>query len=120
MLGSGVRNIVKYSKVYSNIDPVFVGGDIFKTQIALNAAKNENAGVNAGANAGVNVGVNLAKTELEVLTCIKEDNTLSTAKIAEKVGKNKRTIERIIKALKEKGYITRIGSDKTGHWEIID
>jgi len=36
-LGSGVRNIYKYNKIYSNADPKFIEGDIFKTIIPLNA-----------------------------------------------------------------------------------
>ena len=32
-LGSGVRNIVKYSKVYSGTTPEFIDGDVFKTKI---------------------------------------------------------------------------------------
>lgn len=35
-LGSGVRNIVKYSKVYSGTIPEFIDGDVFKTKISLN------------------------------------------------------------------------------------
>lgn len=34
-LGSGVRNIYKYSKIYSGADPVFIEGDVFKTIIPL-------------------------------------------------------------------------------------
>ena len=30
-----------------------------------------------------------------------------------------RTIKRNIKELKEKGYIERIGSKKTGYWKVI-
>ena len=36
-LGSGVRNIYKYNKIYSGADPTFIEGDIFKTIIPLNA-----------------------------------------------------------------------------------
>jgi len=34
-LGSGVRNIYKYSKIYSGADPTFIEGDVFKTIIPL-------------------------------------------------------------------------------------
>ena len=34
-LGSGVRNIFKYNKIYSGADPVFIEGDLFKTIIPL-------------------------------------------------------------------------------------
>lgn len=35
-LGSGVRNIYKYNKIYSGVDPQFIEGDVFKTIIPLN------------------------------------------------------------------------------------
>jgi ATP-dependent DNA helicase RecG len=34
-LGSGVKNLFKYSKVYSGQDPQLIEGDIFKTIIPL-------------------------------------------------------------------------------------
>ena len=34
-LGSGVRNIYKYNKLYSGADPIFIEEDIFKTMIPL-------------------------------------------------------------------------------------
>lgn len=34
-LGSGVRNIFKYNRIYSGAEPVFIEGDIFKTVIPL-------------------------------------------------------------------------------------
>ena len=108
-LGSGVRNIVKYSKVYSGTIPELIDGDIFKTKISLNGTVND----------GVNDGVKLSVTEQAVLDCIKEDNALSALEIAGKIGKEKRTVERTIKALKEKGLIRRVGSDKTGSWKIL-
>ncbi len=61
-LGSGVRNIVKYSKVYSGTTPEFIDGDVFKTKISLN-------GTNRG-DGGVNCGVKLSEIDREVLECI--------------------------------------------------
>lgn len=34
-MGSGVRNITKYNKIYSGAKPTFVEGDVFKTIIPL-------------------------------------------------------------------------------------
>ncbi|SHJ86259.1 Putative ATP-dependent DNA helicase recG C-terminal [Dethiosulfatibacter aminovorans DSM 17477] len=34
-LGSGVRNIYKYNRIYSGADPQFIEGDVFKTIIPL-------------------------------------------------------------------------------------
>ncbi|SDZ30630.1 ATP-dependent DNA helicase RecG, partial [Proteiniborus ethanoligenes] len=42
-LGSGVRNIFKYNRIYSGVDPVFVEEDVFKTIIPLNKQATEQA-----------------------------------------------------------------------------
>ena len=111
-LGSGVRNIVKYSKVYSGTTPEFIDGDVFKTKISLN-------GTNRG-DGGVNGGVKLSEINREVLECIKENGEFNAEKIAEKIKRGKRTVERAIKSLKELGMIERNGSDKTGSWKVIE
>ena len=111
-LGSGVRNIVKYSKVYSGTTPEFIDGDVFKTKIFLN-------GINRS-DVGVNVGVKFSETEREVLECIKENGEFSAEQIAEKIKRGKRTVERAIKSLKEHGVIERVGSDKAGRWKVVN
>ena len=112
-LGSGVRNFVKYSKVYSGTIPEFIDGDVFKTKISLNGTVNDTV------NDTVNVGVNLSATEQAVLDCIRENNLINVAEIVDCTKKGRITIMRSIKSLKEKGFIQRIGSDKTGSWEIL-
>ncbi|MDR0910499.1 MAG: Fic family protein [Spirochaetaceae bacterium] len=77
----------------------------------------EKLGANVGVNAdvGVNVGVKNA-----ILSNLKENPNLTIQELAIKVNKTTRTIERNIKELREKGIITRVGSDKTGHWQISE
>ena len=48
-----------------------------------------------------------------------KNNNLTSQEISKILNKTKCTIERIIYSLKEKSIIRRVGSDKTGHWEII-
>ncbi len=116
-LGSGVRNIVKYSKVYSGTIPEFIDGDVFKTKISLNGTVNGT--VNDTVNGTVNDGVKLTPTEQAVLDCIRENNLINVAEIVDSTKKGRSTIMRTIKSLKEKGFIQRVGSDKTGSWEIL-
>ena len=111
-LGSGVRNIVKYSKVYSGTTPEFVDGNVFKTKISLNGTNRNDV--------GVNVGVKLSETERKVLECIKRNGEFSAEQIAEKIKRDKRTVERAFKSLKEQGIIERNGSDKAGSWKVIE
>jgi predicted HTH transcriptional regulator len=55
-----------------------------------------------------------------VLELLRQTPGLSAKEVATLLNKTPRTIERHLKALREQGQIRRIGSDKTGHWEIID
>lgn len=53
---------------------------------------------------------------LELLTA----NPQMTAKdISANPGINERNVKRNIKLLKDAGIIRRVGSDKTGYWEIL-
>ena len=47
----------------------------------------------------------------------KEDLTIYQLSISCKIAE--RTVRRILGKLSEKGFIRRVGSDKSGHWEII-
>lgn len=84
----------------------------------IEATLGKNAPVNASQNALVNL-KNL-KTPEAVLVCISENNNVTRQQMAERIGKDIRTIARAIKRLQESGRLKRVGSDKAGHWEIVD
>lgn len=75
--------------------------------------------INVGANVGQNVDVNINDTERKIIEMLINDPTLTAEKISIKIEKSKRTAERYLKALQEKGIILRTGSDKKGYWKII-
>ncbi len=72
---------------------------------------------NAPQNALVNI--KELKTPEAVLVCISENRDVTRQEMAERIGKDVRTIARAIKQLQESGRLKRVGSDKTGHWDII-
>lgn len=72
---------------------------------------------NATANATVNATVNA--TEQAILQLIAKNNCITYNEMATMLQKNRTTIYRAIKKLTSKGLLTRKGSDKAGHWEII-
>lgn len=49
---------------------------------------------------------------------IQENNRITAKEIAEKITQTERSVQRYMKAMREKGILTRIGSDKGGHWEM--
>ena len=43
---------------------------------------------------------------------------MTNAELIVKIGKSQRTITRVLSSLKGKGLISRIGSNKTGYWQV--
>jgi ATP-dependent DNA helicase RecG len=56
----------------------------------------------------------------KVLMVIGENSNVTATEMADKIGVTEITIRRIIKQLREAHKIKRKGSDKTGHWIIIN
>lgn len=62
----------------------------------------------------------LSKTELKILYAIKENPKMSQIGIAKITNTGKTTVQNTIVKLKHLSLIKRIGSNKTGYWQIID
>ena len=60
------------------------------------------------------------KTSQKIIDLIKEDPYISTSKMAEIIGVDRRNIARNIKKLQEQGAVRRVGPDKGGFWEVIE
>lgn len=76
----------------------------------------QNASVNAPENASVNI--EAMKTPDAVLHYLQGNNQLTRQQLADLLRKDVRTIARALSKLQQAGKVTRIGSDKTGHWEV--
>ena len=50
---------------------------------------------------------------------LKEDPTQTREALANKTGRTVRTIQRVLDKLTANGKIKRIGSKKTGYWEVF-
>ena len=87
----------------------------------VNDIVNENTPKDGGINGGINGGVNGGVNEIQrlILDIIEKIPGISVKKMAQETDIPRRTIENNIKQLKEKGLIKRVGSYKTGHWQII-
>ena len=59
------------------------------------------------------------KTSQKIIDLIKEDPYISTSRMAEVIGIDRRNIARNIKKLQDQGIIRRVGPDKGGFWEIL-
>jgi ATP-dependent DNA helicase RecG len=56
--------------------------------------------------------------EKDVMNLLKENNKYTLNELAQILSVSRKTVAVRIKRLKEKGSIERIGSDRSGYWEI--
>jgi len=114
------RNIAK-TEIYLNR---FLSNLVFGEN---NVLKNRELHINFVANVGVNDTVNLKNDTVRiasdtvndtVFSLIKENPNITAEEIRVKLNIGIATVKRKIKMLKEKGLITRLGSDKIGSWQI--
>lgn len=61
----------------------------------------------------------LSKEEFSVLTVFKTNKNAIKDEVIKQTGLSSRTIDRIIKSLKEKELLRRVGSNKNGYWEVL-
>ncbi len=141
-LGSGVRNIFKYSKYYSGEEPEFIEGDVFRIIVPLNEEysydntkdgsidelkreveerlekEQRRFGGSSEKNQMEIKKMILTDIQKQILDILSENNQCSAKIMAEQIGVSSRSIENNIKKLKEYGILERYGSPKNGYWEI--
>ena len=61
----------------------------------------------------------LSENEKTVIALMRKDNTITIARMVEKSEFSLGGIQDIVRRLREKGVIVRVGSDKSGHWNIL-
>ena len=88
-------------------------GGINKEKFGINS---ENGGI-PPPNGGVNGGINIMQKI--IIDFMYQNPRISVLEIVNQTNKSRRTIENNINKLKELNVITRIGSRKTGKWEIV-
>lgn len=116
--GSGYRRIREHISSYPTMYFDFEensGG--FLTKIGYKAQKIFDKTEAVGKNVGKAVGKNVGK---EIIFLLKESPEITIPEISKSLHVTERTIERHISKLKDENRIKRIGSRKTGHWQIIE
>ena len=148
-LGSGVRNLFKYSRFYSGQDPEFVEGDIFKIIVPLddNYSLDHGNGANGANSCGIidtistdrvreslipyaadrrsfsfsekSAGI-LSREEAEILDRVKKNPHLTQSQIQREMGISLRSVKRVMSRLQQRGILVREGNNRSGSWMIND
>lgn len=114
-LGSGVRNLFKYSKCYSGDDPKFMEGDIFRIIVPLNERKTKETITQSATQSTQSDEIKPVQRIIEI---IEQNPLLSQKQMAEKLSLNQNTLKYYIKKMRKKGIIERVGSSRKGKWVV--
>ena len=122
ILGSGVRNLYKFTKIYSGSEPELTDGDVFKTIVRLDLP--EGAIVTED---GIITDKptdkptdKLVGNQKIIIECIQENPKITSKELSLVIGIRADSVRENLAKLKAKGIIERIGFDKGGYWKIID
>jgi len=129
ILGSGVRNLYKFTKIYSGGNPELVDGDVFRTIVPLDLSDGtvgdeeevaEKSGMKSGMIGGMKSGMEsgMKNTANNILELIGENNLISISEIAKKLNISRSAIQKHVENLKTNGTIEHVGADKGGYWKI--
>jgi len=58
-------------------------------------------------------------TQIRILSEIRNNPNVTKSNLSNSLKLGKTTIDKGISVLKEKGFIKRIGSNKTGYWKVL-
>lgn len=109
-LGSGMNRMMKsYKPDIFKISPNFFHVVLYYNKVDVGTI-----------NGTIKSGVEILESERTVLEEIKKDSGITMDVIVFNTDLSRRTVARAIKSLTEKQVIARIGSKKTGHWEIVE
>ena len=111
-LGSGMSRILRvYDKSIFHISEHFI-----KVEFPFSLPQNTDIIVNGDENGNENGDDSL--DELRALEILKNNSSITAKQMAERMGISPRKVRRLIKGLKDKEKIVRVGSDRKGYWKI--
>lgn len=73
-----------------------------------------------GGKFGERFGERFGETGLRVLSLIQRDKHITIKSLSLKLGISTRAIEKNLAMLKRRGVLRRVGSDKSGYWELVE
>ena len=108
-LGSGVKNLYKYSKVYGGSDPLIVEGEVFKIEIQTTQVTTQETTQE----------IKKLSTKERVLEELEKNSSLTRDDLSQLVGVSAEAIKQHLSNLKKEGKLERVGSTKSGYWKVL-
>lgn len=122
-LGSGVRNLFRYSKFYSGKEPTFMEGDVFKIIVPVDESLSmDNVTQSTTQSTQSTTRSTQSSTsdeEKSILQIIKYTPNISQKDIAIQLGINYNTTKYYMRKLQKNKILRREGTNRKGKWVII-
>ena len=114
-LGTGLRNVFKYSKAYSGSDKViFLEEDVFIVKVPLVSDVTDNVTKDVTKDV-----IKEGRAEV-IIEMISKDPEITIKDMAELLNITSRTVLRELKQLMAQKRITRNSGRKSGSWQIVE
>jgi ATP-dependent DNA helicase RecG len=117
VLGSGVRNLYKFTKIYSGGEPELIEGDVFKTIVPLSLSDIE---VNDKLPMSDNVSDKKSDNahRKAILAYLEKNREINTATAAKLIGRTPKTARRVILLLIDEGIVVASGANRNRVYRI--
>jgi ATP-dependent DNA helicase RecG len=114
-LGSGVRNLYEYTRIYSGGEPELIEGNVFKIIVPL---EKDDEKINVDLKVEQQP-LNRTLIETEILDWMEKHPGATLQEVASSTGKTSYAIKTAVKNLQETGILIREGSKKKGRWIVM-
>ncbi|MBQ7558367.1 MAG: HTH domain-containing protein [Lachnospiraceae bacterium] len=120
-LGSGMRNLYKYTKLYAHAEPILTEGDVFRIVIPFSsnalASSNEANVKLIDANHEANSEANSRELYDRILEKAESNPHITQKELADDLGVSRSTVQRAMDDLKEQKRLERIDGTR-GYWKV--
>ena len=132
ILGSGVRNLYRYTKMYSGGEPELIDGDVFraivplrvsykgaKDNITMNNNLNDNPASEYILNDNVNDKLNDNEEYKKILAYLTHNKAISTTQAAQAINRSHSTARRILLRLVSNGILQPSGANRNRVYRLV-
>ena len=115
-MGTGTGDMIRRCAEHGLPEPGFSYRDGFVTTIWRRPVES----VSGGNKMSGKMSGKMSATTAKLLAVIRKRPEITIPELAAKLGRTERTIERLVRQLRENEIIGRVGPAKGGHWEILE
>ena len=122
-LGSGTRNLYKYSKLYSGKEPEIIEDDVFRIIVPLDDGysvdiQKSTAQTTQSTTQTTQLGSPLTGQDLKIVNILKENPSISQKGISMELDMDINTVKYYVRKLKRIGVLERVGNGRSGKWIV--